>query len=79
MRLAKSAVIAWALGVSVAAIGQGSPVWAEEKTRKPPTQQQGPAKPGQPKGFHLDLDGANAGSAKGDPRAPGAPGGKAAK
>lgn len=79
MKVAKSAAIAWVLGVSVAAIGLGGPVWAEEKTRKPPTQQQGPAKPGQPKGFNIELGGANAGSAKGDPKAPGAPGGKAAK
>ncbi len=49
MRVAKSAVTAWAVGVSVAAvIGLGGPVWAESTTRQPTTQQ--PAKPGPVKG-----------------------------
>ncbi|MBM3623591.1 MAG: hypothetical protein FJX20_23215 [Alphaproteobacteria bacterium] len=56
--MAKSAAIAWATAASMAAvIGLGGPVWAEEKNRKPPTQQQGPAKPGQPKGIIEYQDG----------------------
>lgn len=61
MRVAKSAVIAWVVGVSVAAVGLGGPVWAEEKNRKPPTQQQAPAKVDKPAGAR-DLDGQSAGT-----------------
>lgn len=73
MRITKSAAIAWATAVSVAAvIGLGGPVWAEEKNRKPPTQQQGPAKAGQPKGYVIEIDGVPAGAAKGERKPPAA-------
>jgi len=78
MRMAKSATIAWATAASMAAvIGLGGPVWAEEKNRKPSTQQQGPAKPGQPKGYALELDGIQHNDVKGERKPPAA--GKATK
>lgn len=58
MRFSKSAMNAWVVGVSVAAlIGLGGPAWAESMTKPPPTRPpaQQPAKGGQPKDFMIDF------------------------